>query len=785
MKKIISLLGVFCLAITAVFAQENVSKPIVQSPVYFDISPPMRDMVKNYPSTGDNSWKDGLVKNILHPSDRNAELDGLQGEDLNVQRWYGDKYITDTTIVNFEANSNTQGFYPPDTYGEVGPNHYFQVVNCHYSIYDKSGVKLLGPISNNAMWNGMTNNSNDGDATVTYDEVANRWMFSQFSLPHYPNGPFFQMIAISQTPDPTGAYYRYQYQYTDMGDYPKFGVWPDGYYMTINRFLSGVLSFKGIGAVAFDRTKMLAGDPTAQSVMFTLTLSQEAWRMLPSDCDGAFPPLGTPCYIGYQANQHIRIYEFHVDWVNTANSTFTNSITLPVNSYNGTLLGIPQKGGSKPLDDFGGTLMYRMQFRKFSDHWSMAACGSINVGSNVSGLRWYELRNIGGAGWSIYQQGTYSPDANSRWMGSIAMDSIGNMAMGYSISSSSMYPSIRYTGRLSSDPLGTMTVGEHGIFNGTSYESYGTLASTLRWGDYSGISVDPSASATFWYTNMYYTSAGTNWKTRIASFSFANIFNVNITATPNVICTSQSSQLNANATGGSGTYTYSWTSLPAGFTSTLQNPVVTPAVTTQYIVAVNDGSATKTDTLTLNVTQEPIANAGTDATYPNISPLFPVTGSATSYSTVKWLTAGDGHFNIDTVLTSLYYPGPIDKNNGGVDLSLRAYSLAPCTDSSTDVVHITLTFPVGIGNNATGAFGVTISPNPSNGNFTLVIHGLKNGEARLLISDLTGKEIYRENGISATNDLIKEISLSGNPKGIYLIKVTTDQQSTTKKLVLQ
>jgi hypothetical protein len=391
--------------------------------------------------------------------------------------------------------------------------------------------------------------------------------------------------------------------------------------------------------------------------------------------------------------------------------------------------------------------------------------------------------NLGG--WSIYQQGTYSPDANCRWMGSIAMDSIGNMAIGYSISSSSIYPSIRYTGRLFNDPLGVMTVGEHGIFNGTSYETYNGGSGPLRWGDYSGISVDPSAPATFWYTNMYYTSAGQNWRTRIASFSFANIFNINVTATPSVICIGQSSQLNANATGGSGSYSYSWTSLPAGFTSTLPNPAVTPSATTQYIVAVNDGSATKIDTLMLSVLQEPVANAGMDATYPNISPLFSVTGSATSYSSVKWFTSGDGHFNIDTVLTSLYYPGPFDKSHGSVDLTLRAYSIAPCTDSSTDVVHITLTYPVGIGNNATGAFGVTISPNPSNGNFTLVIHGLKNGEAGIVISDFTGKEIYRETGISATNDLTKEINLSGNPKGIYLVKVTTDQQTATKKLVLQ
>jgi len=782
MKKFIALLGILCCVISTGFAQTDVSKPIVQSPTYFDVSPPLRDMVKQYPVKADNSWKDGIVKNQLYPFGRPTDEESKSAPvDPSVQKWYG-RGIMDTTIMNFDGNSNTEGYVPPDTYGEVGPNHFFQVVNCHYSIYDKSGTKLLGPVANSSVWSGMSNNHNDGDATISYDEAADRWLFTQFSLPNYPNGPFYQMIAVSQTPDPTGSWYRYQYTFTSMGDYPKMGVWPDGYYQTVNRFSAGSITYQGIGALAYNRAKMLTGDPTAEMIEFTLSSSNEAYAMLPSDCDGTFPPVGTPNYVCYHSNNHIRIYEYHVDWTNTANSTFTNSLTLPVNSFNGNLTGIPQKNTSKTLDPIPGRIMYRLPFRYFSTHWSMVASATVNVGGGVAGIRWYELRNTG-SGWSIYQQGTYSPDGNCRWMGSIAIDSNNNIAIGYSISSSSLYPSIRYTGRLATDALGTMTIGEHGVFNGSGYENY--AGSPLRWGDYSGMSVDPVQPTTFWYTQEYMTGNNQNWHTRIASFNLGNIFGVSATATPSTICLSQSSQLNATANGGSGTYTYAWTSLPAGFTSNIQNPVVTPAVTTKYIVTGNDGAQSKTDTVQVTVNGEPTANAGPNHAYPNTTPLFPVTGSGTFYSSVKWLTAGDGYFNIDTVLNSVYHTGPNDAHNGGVLLTFETYPIAPCTTMAQDTVFITLTFPVGITANTYVGFGVNIIPNPSNGTFNLVIHGVKDMETKVIISDITGKTIFQDQDRPTGQEFTKAVDLTGYPKGIYMVKIQTDTQSITKKLVIQ
>lgn len=510
---------------------------------------------------------------------------------------------------------------------------------------------------------------------------------------------------------------------------------------------------------------------------------------LPADCDGTFPPSGTPEYFAWTSTTHMNFYEFHVDWTTPSNSTFTESQMLSITPFTffGYGVGLPQPGTTVKIDplSYPGSIMNRMQFRVFSDHWSMLTNSTVDIGSNVAGIRWYEFRRDAINPWSVYQMATYAPsDGNSRWNGSIAMDSSGNIALAYSITSSSLYPSIRYTGRVSCDPLNQFTIAESGIMNGSGSQTNTWSGSPSRWGDYSALNIDPSSAKTFWYTNEYYaTTSQANWKTRIASFSFANILDITATATPSNICIGQNSQLDAVPTGGSGIYTYSWTSIPSGFTSNLPNPVATPVINTQYIVAVNDGNLTKRDTVTVTVNQEPTAFAGNNATYPNTVPLFPAAGTASNYSSVKWFTDGDGHFNIDTVPASLYYPGTADKNNGGVDLTLKAYPLGTCADTASSTVHITLSFPQGIGTHSSGVFGFTITPNPSNGNFSLIIDGIANSVASITVTDITGREIVSEKGVSI--GLAKEISLAGYPKGTYFIRVSTDQQSAIKKLVLQ
>ncbi len=610
MKKVtfVLLLMLFCAAFS--FAQNNVTGPIVQSPVYFDISPPLRDMVKNLPTHFETSWKDGIVKNKFNIRQRPkaAAPGGLT--DPNLQTTDG-ILTTDTTIVNFDGNSNTEGYVPPDTHGDVGPNHYFQVVNCHYSIYTKTGTLLIGPLANSSVFTGLPNNSNDGDAVVLYDEQADRWLFTQFSLPNYPAGPFYQMIAISQTGDPTGSWYRYQYSFTNMPDYPKFGIWPDAYYMSMHMFTATAGAYAGIGAVAYNRTLMLAGTPSATMIMFTKPSTDEAFGWLPSDCDGPFPTGNPPNYYVYAfdgtSNDHLGIYEFHVDWNTTANSTFGNFLSLPVNSFTTNMTGVAQKSTTQVLDVINDRMMYRLQYRSFAGYAAMVCNHTVDVTTSQAGIRWYELRKTSGA-WSIYQQSTYSlADGYSRWMGSIAMDSSGNMALGYSVSGSALFPSIRYTGRKKNDALNTMTIAERGIFNGA-----GSQTGANRWGDYSALVCDPIAKATYWYTQEYYSATGSNWKTRIAEFKFANTPAVVTLSPTSVTCTGATLNGTVNPNGLATTYHFEWgttiaygnstATVSAGSGSTVVSvnaPLSGLVAGTTYhyrLVAVNsDGSANGSD----------------------------------------------------------------------------------------------------------------------------------------------------------------------------------------------
>jgi hypothetical protein len=433
-------------------------------------------------------------------------------------------------LQNFDGVNNVNGVLPPDTNGDVGPNHYMQWVNLSFAIYSKTGQLLYGPAAGNTLWSGFggaCQTSNDGDPIVQYDHLADRWMVSQFALPNYPSGPFYQCIAVSQTGDPTGSWYRYQFQIstTKMNDYPHFGVWPDGYYMSVNQFVGN--NWGGAGAVVFERQKMLLGQP-AQAVYFDLySIDPNLGGMLPTDLDGQAPPAGTPDYFmeaddnGYGFPQdQLEMWAFSVNWTNPGASSFTHVANLATaafdsNMCNGSRNCIRQQGTTRRLDAIADRLMYRLQYRNFGSYQTIVANHTVDVNNtDRAGIRWYELRNSG-SGWNIYQQGTYSPDATGRWMGSAAMDASGNIAIGYSASTNTMYPAIRYTGRLAGDALGTLSQGEATLFAGTGAQTH----SASRWGDYSSLSVDPVDGCTFWYTNEYIQTTGSApWRTRIGSF---------------------------------------------------------------------------------------------------------------------------------------------------------------------------------------------------------------------------------------------------------------------------
>jgi hypothetical protein len=407
---------------------------------------------------------------------------------------------------------------PPDTNGAVGPSNYVQIVNTGIAIFDKSGTVLYGPVPTNTIWSGFgggCETNDDGDGTVVYDRISDRWIIQQFSV---STKPYLECVAVSKTGDPTGQYYRYSFGGfgRNFPDYPKLSVWPDAYYATFNLFRNGS-SYVGPEACAYDRASMLNGLAATQQCF---QLGSSNGSVLPSDLDGpTAPPAGSPSFLLSFGTNSLRLWKFHVDWANTANTTVTGPTTISVAGFSSACGGgtcIPQAGTTQKLDSLADRLMYRLAYRNFGDHESLVVTHSVTAGSST-GIRWYELRSPNGTP-TVYQQGTYAPDSNYRWMGSAAMDGSGDIALGYSVSSASMNPGIRYTARLAGDPLGTMTQGEGTLVDGTGSQTGGLS----RWGDYSSMQIDPSDDCTFWYTTEYLASNGNwNWHTRIGSFKLA------------------------------------------------------------------------------------------------------------------------------------------------------------------------------------------------------------------------------------------------------------------------
>ena len=433
----------------------------------------------------------------------------------------------------------------PDTTGAVGPTQFVQWVNESFVVFNKSdGSVAYGPANGNTLWQslgGPCSAYDNLDPIVQYDKLANRWVMM---MPLFRQ-PSYLCVAVSTTSDfvnSTWNLYAFLEPTTSecggcrpMPDYPKWGVWPDGYYVTYNQ--GGVNQvFIGAAACVVDRNSMLNGRPATMQC-FTNKTGPSYGTLLPADLDGTTPPpTGSPEYFaGFDYNdQSLDVWQFHVDWTTPSNSTFTGPANIPVAPFTEacgetvTLLNyttgacIPQGGSTVRLDSYADRLMYRLPYRNFGNHQSLVANHTVQIGSgsNQTGIRWYELQNTG-SGFGLYQQGTYAPDSSYRWMGSIAMDSVGNIALGYSASSSALNPSIRYTGRLSTDPLGQMQ-SETDVLTAAGV-SHGSQNNTFRWGDYATLAVDPTDDCTFWYTTEYVPTANTpnnHWGTRIASFSF-------------------------------------------------------------------------------------------------------------------------------------------------------------------------------------------------------------------------------------------------------------------------
>ena len=502
-------------ALAAAVPQGN-SNVAVGHSTHNDTSPPLRDM-KQLPLTFKPQREANENPRVTH-SHRDVKDEALQSAPITAAMPGTDVNIDGVPFPGVACNCA-----PPDTNGEVGATQYVQIVNEGYQVFDKTtGASQLGPSGIATLWQGfggVCQSSGSGDPVVLYDQIAGRWIITQFAGTSVPTD---ECIAVSTTSDATGTYFRYAFHLgSNFFDYPHLGVWPDAYYMSMNVFNSTGTAFLGPQPFAFDRAKMLIGQP-ATFVTTGITGGSGEEVYLPADLDGStLPPTGAPAtFVEFPGGGSYRTFHFHVDFATPSNSSFTLFASPAAAGFSllcaGTRSCVPQSGTTSRLDGIGDRLMFRLAYRNFGDHESVVGNYSVSSGS-VAGIRWFELRNVTSGPVTKFQESTYQPDSTWRWMGSAAMDGSGNIAVGYSASSASIFPQIRYSGRLATDPLNTLAQGENTLFAGTGSQT----GTSSRWGDYSDLTVDPVDDCTFWYTNEYYsTTTSFNWRTRIGSFKF-------------------------------------------------------------------------------------------------------------------------------------------------------------------------------------------------------------------------------------------------------------------------
>lgn len=542
-------LGVLAFFARSAYAQDNSNPPMtVHHPAAFAISPPLRELDKlpGRPIYGLSEANPEPYVNF-HP----GRQTGFVADPVE-QRSPGGRASISIGLNflgvgnGFPDFSNPQ--FPPDTNAVVGDTQVVEWVNTSFAVFDKNtGAVLAGPIIGGVLWSdlGGSCNSSEPDPIAQWDRTAHRWLMAQNTY-----GPYFACIAVSQTDDATGSYYEYAFPLLEFPDYPKWGIWPSGYFQTIDNYnVSSGYVYLNAEVCGYNSAKMLVGDPSAEQICFQLTHND--FSLLAADQDSNVPPphgqdeffIGS--YDVDASNNHLYLYSMHPDFSNPSQSTFRGSglahpFTVPTyNPYKpncdpirGACIPEPNGSGVGSLAD---RLMYRFAYWDDgptanvppsppkpapAQHWFVNHVTTASGGQ--AGVRWYEftapIRTVDITGLSLFQSGTFAPDSNYRWMGSLARDKVGDIALGYSLSSSTRNPAVAFTGRTVNDPLGQMEA-EQVIVHGAGEQ----IDSLNRWGDYSTMSIDGSDGCTFWYAQEYYmVTASWDWSTRLASLKFSN-----------------------------------------------------------------------------------------------------------------------------------------------------------------------------------------------------------------------------------------------------------------------
>ena len=699
-----------CAIATASYARAQISPPTlsVTYPSTSVVSPHLSDLPQAGPAKGPLVLRihprKGLPKRTAGPGGPNAADQALQTK--------AGKHLDAGAQANFPGLGEN-GYLPPDTNIAVGPNHIVETVNVEVAVFNKSGTLVTGfPKNLGTFWNTLGGSCTNagGDPVVQYDKLADRFVITQLAA---LSAPYAECIAVSTSSDPTGSYYQYSYSFgSNLPDYPKFGVWPTtsnpAYLGTYNLFANGV-SFVGADLCAYDRTAMLTGKSAAQ---ICATISNDA-SYLPVDLDGSTAPIdGTPGYfLTYETNSSLRIWTLAPNFASPASAVLTQTPDIAVASFSPVCGGgtcVPQPGTTRQLDSLADRLMYRLAYRRFAgDHQAMVVNHSVVVANSGGGVRWYELRKTdsSSSSFSLFQQGTFAPDSNYRWMGSIAMDQVGDMGLGYSLSnSSSIHPSLAYTARLPGDAAGLMeseTIMQAGAGSQTGYS---------RWGDYSAMRIDPTDDCTFWYANEYYTASSSYfWSTAIGSFKLSNC-----TGTPDFTISASASPLTfTQGTGGTTTsgsvaltslngFNGTVTLTPAGacgtneITCTLGSTLIPlssgGSANSSLSIVVANTTPANSYTVTINGSStSPVLNHSTSLTLVVSPPVtaadFAITPSATSI-TVKRGSSGSVTYSISgknaSSSVSLSVSGVPSRTSG-------SFSPNPVTTSTTSAVSSKLT----------------------------------------------------------------------------------------------
>jgi hypothetical protein len=605
------IMGSMMMASVAMHGQQDAIGPSeIIDGVFLGETPPLKDL----PAVTEEEWQamvDWAKAKADRPKVRTrtfpyAETALPKGPDPAWQSEMGGNRDSHAPILNF-TGSNSAG-WPSDANGAIGPDHYMQTINVVYTIYNRAGAVVAGPTALNTLFTGTAgSNYNNGDPVILYDEQADRWLVAEFSI---SGANDYILIAVSTTNDPTGTWYKYSFDVSEVPDYPKLGIWQDAYYMGTN-----TTSASAADIYAFNREQMLTGQ-APQGVGFDNPWRPTTWDSFscvpPLDNDGDFAPDGEPglfiaCNddaIGGGSDQ-LWIYELDVDWSTPANSTFLRTQQINVEAFDSNfgfdLNNIKQPNTTRELDAIPQVIMNPPQYRNFGAYETIVCCHSVDVdNTDHAGIRWYELRRVNGGDWTIRQQGTYAPDGHSRWMGSIMLNGANEIALGYSISSSTVYPGIRYCGQSASAYAAgnsILDVSEEIIHTGVKSQT-----NYNRWGDYSSMQVDVADDETFWFTSQY---SGTNdtVKTKIANFQIGTIILTSNFAASNPNPQTNTAVYFTDVSYGSPT-SWNWTIIPSnchflsGTTNQSQHPVVQFTEAGSYTVSLIVSNGTSNDTIT-------------------------------------------------------------------------------------------------------------------------------------------------------------------------------------------